>query len=425
MKGNAIKEKFIGDFILRTNISKFDRPCVLAVTEILTHINRMIGAETELNYKINPLKLTKGNIIIIIPVESHTRGDNDYEKMIECRFETIKNYIKNYNWDKSPGRLLWCWRTLIMSGVDVYGMTTLEYDDMRESIDYHLGPIKKIEVHDKTLNDGTVIRNIVDPLVVDYGLYVNLSVKFSDMNYCWNGLHLYEHLMTYGWENLDERNRIDMNGVTIMHGVCHVHSILKDRKTLLTYLANYLKFHNKTRETFDHLREAIILETKRTISETNYDRSLSNFGRSDPSAFDLEYKTSVFKYYSSLPFQIILLTPERLDVTYKMTVVPIVKPVTPTFKYMPLSVLRSRPDRNYSILKLSEKNDKCAIGIDCCAKPLSEDLDLSFLNTVLNNVMMKEPDPIKLEKYLNMVALPITNVVISSLDIHRNEFSID
>jgi hypothetical protein len=157
----------------------------------------------------------------------------------------------------------------------------LKYDDFKTKIEW--GPsediIKKYEpkLRQTILKDGSKLKEIVDPFVNDYGVYINLSVPFSEMDYGYNYLHFYEHMMTYAWKNESQQNMLELNGATTCHGLCYVYNIHSNQDSMEQYLKSYLEFHMKTRNDEywnNELLEGLKRELERTMSETLLDKSV-------------------------------------------------------------------------------------------------------------------------------------------------------
>lgn len=395
---------------------------VKVIYTLMQFLNFQLGAKTVLNYKIMELDANSEYIAIRIPIQYHTIADSSFRELLTKRVETVKTFISTYDWNKVNVFYKWCWRYLTRNKFDLFDMTRIRYGNIvDEPIDYNITIEEKTKIYEIKLEDGTIIRNIVDPFVLDYGLYINLSVPFKDMNYAWNSLHLYEHMMTYAWKNLSEKHRSDMNGGTMIHGLCYIYNIHSTLESLLDHFDNYLKFHLKTRtkEGWNDLKDGIETEIERTISETIDERSLTNMGRSDTYAFTKGYDTEIFRYYSNKPFTVLLITPVKINVKKYVKDLDFktkdeIKLQKRVYNYIPISVLRDIHDRGFIISKniSMEKRKTSAIGLDCIA--YSEDNDLSGLNMMLINVLMSD-DKKDLNEMMLKYSLPCTNAGISNM----------
>lgn len=382
---------------------------IFRISQLLcSKINQLIGAKTDINYRINQIEVIEDKIIIRFPIQKHSNETN----IISNRIDTIKQYIKSIEWEKMNKSFLWLWRTLYQ--LEYKMISTLIYDDYSEKIDWtideniikkYLPKVKKIKFEDNSL-----CKKIIDPLILDYGLFVNLSVPFNEMDYGYNYLHYYEHMMTYAWENLSQSYVKELNGATTCCGLCYIYSIHSTKKSLIEYLDNYMNFHQKTRDInfWNTLKPGLMLEQNRTISETINDKSMSNLGRSDPLS-NKKYDTKILHYYSSKPFEIIIVSPEEIVIQkYKLQTTEVEKPKVINFNYFPIHVFRDKRDRKFEIRSKKELNESLNVvsGIDCYVKTK---IDINELNTILNHLLLS--DSKKLKKIIEKIPLPNSNLL--------------
>lgn len=410
---------------------------------LINHINSQLGCKTALNYQITPVTISNSDeslfFQIKIPVLTYTNQQNttDVYELIDSKIDTILEFFNSFEWDKHPSIYLWCWRTLKLIGVNTLEIAKINVDindyTRSECINFNVPKQPLPSIREITMIDGTVIRSIVDPYMKGYGFFVDLSVPFSDMNFGWNYLHMYEHLMTHAWKGLSERDREDMNGSTMLHGVCYVYTTHHTMDSMMDYFKNYIKFHLESRhkKKWESLREGIELETQRTISETRDERSMVSIGRSDPSSYSFGYDTEVFRYYSSRPFSMLFVSNTEIDLNecrklYESMMrphEPVARPADISFDYIPLHVLRDKQDRQCYIVKyeytdeiidkiLSPADTKLAYGIDCVAA--STEHDLSVMNTLLVPFITMDIPLSKLKKYIRTEPLPM----------HANKFGL-
>ena len=177
--------------------------------------------------------------------------------------------------------------------------------------------IQEAQIKRITLKDSSTITYISDPYIRGYGVYSNLTLPFSEMNYSHNLLHLYEHLMTGSWEMLNKANVTLFNGCTYPNGLCYVftnHNTLNSTRIFLVADILY-RIKSRSDNFWNKLeyRAAFEREIERTISETRHERTLGSPGRSDCSAFDFNYNIPVLTYWSRLPFNYLVIGPDSLE----------------------------------------------------------------------------------------------------------------
>jgi hypothetical protein len=214
----------------------------------------------------------------------------------------------------------------------------------------------------KSLNDvpGDKLCIIYDQLTESYGVFVNCSLPFDDYKYGYNYLHFFEHIMTYAWRRLDKKDIVDINGTTVCNGICTIYVVLKSKEAAEKYTNSLLAFIDNIRtEGFweKDLKKARILETSRTMSETQPERSYANSGRTDTSVYKKGYDVEILKYFACKPMTIFIVSPEDIRGMFNESRLknldkkPFYKlPPPPTYNYYPVHVLRDKSDRDYFIL---------------------------------------------------------------------------
>ena len=394
---------------------------------ILNNLNQRCGADTVINYRILPsetiFKYKNGRkvykIILTFPIQQHQIDTND--DLILKNIDIIKNYIIDKDWENNYRQYIWIWR--ILNQLDYKPESSLIYDGYKCKFQWGFNDVKmekyKISYNEYQDKSGIIIKTIVDPLIKDYGLYINLSTTFNDMDYGYNYLHYYEHIMTYAWKKLPQQNMLELNGGTTCNGVCYVYNIHETKSSLELYLDKYLKFHSCSRKKEfwnGNLIEGLKTELERTISETLLEKSMSQMAKTDPYS-QYKYNTEILRYFSNKPFEIITYTPEKIDVEHFLkqydfqTKYEVNKPKKIIFNYYPIHVLRDKRDRGFHILhkKVDEKMEKDTIlGVD---NYILSNENLAQLNTILMNILLKNND--ELSKLLINTPTPLSNLNIN------------
>ena len=404
---------------------------------ILNHLNQRCGADTVINYRIFPSETTfkykNGNkiykIVLTFPIQQHQIDSND--DLILKNIDIIKNYIINKDWENNYRQYIWIWR--ILNQIHYKPESSLIYDDYKCKFQWGFDDNKmekyKIKYNEWMDETGIVVKEIIDPLIQDYGLYINLSTTFDEMDYGYNYLHYYEHIMTYAWKKLSQQNMLELNGGTTCNGVCYVYNIHENKKSLELYLNNYLKFHSLTRKKEfweKNMQAGLQTELERTISETLLEKSMSQMAKTDPYS-QYKYNTEILRYFSNKPFEIITYTPESINVKEFLkkydfkTKYEISKPKKIIFNYYPIHVLRDKRDRGFHILhkNLHKKENKdVVLGVD---NFIISNESLSQLNTILMNVILKNGD--ELTKILINNPTPLSNLNINMASQHSNDIN--
>lgn len=399
----------LGDDVIRK--AKTIQYLSLLLKQFLTFLNNMIGAKTTTNYHITNVK----NNTIMIPVYVYTNEEAKMDpfELVKKRVNTVRDFVGSINWDNVNKFHLWVVRSLSMFGINVSNafqiktyMPNTDYQMIDDVLLIKYPNIVYPSIKRYELKDGSMINVYVDPYIEDYGLFLNLSVKFDEMGMSYNALHLYEHLLTKPWMNSSSKDLIELNGCTYPVGICYVYTIHRTEEELKIHMNDLLKWLYESREKgfWKKQDENIQVETMRTISETRSERSLTSMGRSDHKAYDLKYNRKIFEYWSNKKYNILISSPEdikinvenleRLGEKYKLRSVQ--RPKNPVFKHFPIDVLRVKNITGERIRKMLTKeiisnivegldSNAGLYGVDCEMKNNIE--DLSVWNSVLHPLL--------------------------------------
>ena len=422
--------------------------------KFLTLLNSHIGANTNLNYHINPVKEFK----IQIPIYVYT---NDEKKMsssdlVEKRVNTLINHLENLDWSKHTNlQEQWLIYSLKTVGIDIttdflISTTTdptIGFQDLNQQpIKIKAPAIHQAKLKRITYADGSTILYLSTPYLNDYGVFVNLSTTFDEMGMSFNALHLYEHLMTYAWKGIDFSKIKMMNGSTWPHSLCSVFVITGSLESMKTFAASFIKFYLESREAGfwnkpENL-EGLKLETQRTISETRTERTLSSLCRSDLHAYDFKYNTNIFEYWSQRPFDMLIAGPDSLEKLFmnKQTIDKFIKlhpsrkvkrPENVIYKTLPLDTIKMKQMKQFRVIAADKQeirdymmrpnpNNKSLFGID--SKIVSDNENLDIYNSVLhvlcyNNKMFSEEE---LQRFTTYSVIPFSCIFFSDTSLSNN-----
>lgn len=397
------------------------------VIMFLRHLNYVIAAKTNINYQL----IDGRQLYIKFPIYVYTNEEAKLHPLdlILKRVESIRSFIENYDFSIDTKSTLWLIRTMTSLGVNLnsdFNITCdcddFDYQKIDTPLQFKYPPIEYPTIHRMTLSDGSTVIEYEDPYFNDYGVFINLSVPFDEMGMSYNGLHIYEHLMTKGWAELSVNDQIYANGITYPNGICMVYNILSTASAYEMYTNAAFEWLYKIRaENFwnDDISDDVLLETIRTISETRTERTLSSMGRSDLHAYTNSYNRNIFEYWSNKPYTILLTRPkgtkgvnrEQLEaMSKKYPLRNVERPDNVKLPFYPLEVMITKQNNKTYILKTDQQRIKEAImkpklktkmyfGVDCYMgqDESPEGNDLSEFNGVLypllyNNGMFDDDD---------------------------------
>lgn len=412
---------------------------------VMMYINMMIGARTSSNYHIE--KVVDFVIKIPIYVYTNVEKNSDPINLIDEKVRKVKQFLENFNWNEASKSQLWLVRSLHIMGINISSAFTLststpnlDYNDIID--DPVIVKFPKLEfpiIKRHVFSDNSFITYLSDPYVIDYGSFLNLTTSFNDMGMSYNALHLYEHIMTKGWADLDGKDVKILNGCTMSHALCHVytvHSTLESAKEhsvaaiLWSLMSREKGFWTKHKSILD-------LEIERTVSETRKERTMANMARSDLHAYDYAYNTDIFEYWSNRPFELLLVGPACMDkLTLNHNAIEeviqkyprrkdIVRPPNIKFSRIPIDVLKTKKIQGFKILRMDTDEVKrlildpptkinAILGYDCSFSCKFE--DLSELNTLLHpllfdgNLFTEE----ELKTFITKHIMPISCLSLSS-----------
>lgn len=340
-------------------------------------------------------------------------------EIVKKRIYDIKNILENFDYENIVKSVKWCIRAIKILNINTNKFLYIKYNSKKYYIKLSIFKKDLWNTHVYDSYDPKTklkIRQIVDPLISDYGLYVNHSKTFSDFCIRWNILHLYEHLMV-PWDIFGDDNILLTNGFTTPTGLCYCFTIMNSLSSLINNYNKFIIFFNKVRKDPSFLKERTKLEERRTLSESIDDKNFSSFGRVDPDFYENGYDINIFQYYANQPLEILLIVPEKINLSKlnKLNSTHIIqKPKTRIFNEPSMSMFRNRMTRTVIIEDMKHKNEKSYNGVDCILNSVIGE-DLSEMNNLLSNTfrILSQKD---LEKYISCHLIPNDNIGISVID---------
>lgn len=387
------------------------------LNNILKMFNNLIGAKSDLNYHILPVE----NNTIKIPIFKYNTTETILSKqdLISNKIDSIQKLFEKYDFSKENSIYMWFFRSIYINYSNTKSekikidnnlnskihnffekLFIIKYDDEQSYLHLNINNLEFPKVEEIKFIDGSIIYEYIDPYMIDYGLFCNYSQKLEELNYMYNGLHLFEHLLTHAWDNLESNNILYLNGSTFTNAICNIMIITSDETTLKKYTTSSIKFHidGRKNDFWNNTNlENIKLETSRTTSETLTERILCSTGRFDPSAFKTNYSTKPFQYWCTSPFNFLITTPKKItfneqNINKYISSIKfnVKKPKIEIFNHYPYEVLYAHKVYNDYLLKkdskkianniLNKKKTTAFYGVDC---KLKADMDLSTLMNFL------------------------------------------
>jgi hypothetical protein len=395
----------------------------------LSFINNIIGAKTNVNYHITPVVNNK----IVIPIYPYTNDEIQLnaKALITKRYKTILKFLSNMPLEHFNQRLRWIIRSLLKQKINFAHDFTIKAIIDNEPVSEDVIPFSFDKIVHETfkqykLRDGSLVNILIDPYMSNYGVFVDLSVKFEDMGMGYNALHLYEHLCIKAWTGLSSEHIVDINGATFPTGISYVYIVLNNFRSFKEHASASINWVRQTRrkEFWQSKRaeEFIRTETQRTISETREERVLNATGRTDPKGYNYQYNTDIFHYWANRPFNMLLTSPQEFSFEkHNLRVEDVRRPPNIHFERMPLDVIKAKENQQLRISRASTSsivNDvyssklaNVLYGINCHLVPLHEsssDENLSVYNSVLLPLLIlarHEPEE-KIKKYVSNNLIP-------------------
>ena len=384
--------------------------------KFMSMLNSNIGANTNLNYHIEPVKDFK----IKIPIHVYTNDEKklSMSDLISKRISTLTKHLSTIDWSKFTNlQEQWIIYSLKTSGIDIskdFTISTfidesIDFENLdHEVLNINLPSAKQPKIKRITYKDGSSILYLSSPYLTDFGIFANLTTDFSEMGMSFNALHLYEHLMTYAWKGIDFGKIKLMNGSTWPNALCSVFVITQTLESMKTFAAAFIKFYLESRDAgfweSKEMIDAVKLETQRTISETRLERTLSSLCRSDFHAYDFKYNTKIFEYWSQRPFDLLISGPDSLNKLFMnestinkfISLHPsrkIQKPGNVVYKTLPLDTIKMKELHQFRVIGADKdeiksrllnptSENKALYGID--SKIISDVENLDGYNSVLH-----------------------------------------
>lgn len=384
---------------------------------LFKYLTSIVSVETDAGYYICA---DSDDLEVSINVEIMDKKEStDIQKLVQKRIDSMTKALQNFNFKNASKTVRWCIRSVKILGINTDKFLYIEHGSKKHFIilDVFKTIPWKTEVFETTFKEsGLTVRQVVDPLIYDYGLYVNHSKKFEDFCICWNILHLYEHLMV-PWDILGDEKNLLTNGFTTPTGLCYCYTVLDSKQALRRDYNKFISFFNKVRKDPSFLKSKIKLEERRTFSESIEDKDFSSFGRADPDLYDKGYNIEIFKYYANQPLDILLICPEKIDVDSLDKLSKIVKVETPKKKEFDepgLAMFRNRMTRSIIIEDMKHKTPSSYNGVNCVLNSIIGE-PLNEMNNLISNTF-RTFSKTDLEEYLSKRIIPNDNIGISRID---------
>lgn len=421
-----------------SDVSSYNELCRISIMKLMNIIAHNICASTDVCYHPNRIKYNENDEIIILPITVQYHNDEgNMVDVIDSRVKTIKNTIEHMKFERNCELAIS--RILKKYNIDPFNLIEIRYvlSEGAELVSTNI-TLNFPDVPEPTITEKFYPKlnfrhlEYVDPLMLNYGLYVGLSKKFNEMGYCYNALHIYEHMMTCVWDKLDKSQVLVLNGCTYPTGKCYVYTIHKNEDSLKLYANKYVEEHNKSKskefweKTYN---ESLKRESIRTYSETQEDRSIKNFARTDPYVYkNMIYDYKPFIKFSNEPYTLLTVSPKHID--YNFDKIENLSSVhhnesysEQTFDFIPLSAIRN--DNNIIILKNTNlnkdifKHNSIVLGTDCVGIVREEkSRDVEEINTCLLFILDHDIKTIK--EFFKTKAMPIDNSGFNSIDLGFN-----
>lgn len=377
----------MSNVILKITIDKSILPNHTNIlTQLLKSIAEHLSWKTDVSYTPSKVIETDDEIYFIFNLEHHNES-NTLTEIVENRYNSILKSLKQYSYPTDKSK--YCGKLLNVNSVDFNKILQFQY--IKNNKVLLTKPLVLPEFKYKTnltveTNTKFNFRHLkyVDSTLSDYGLYIFLNRdNYTDYNYGYNFLHIYEHLMCDGIDiklsntkSSDTKlNPIITNGCTYPTNICKLFAIYSTPEGLVEAYRRYVEFHEKCKDINywkTTMKPRIKTETIRTWSETITNRSLTDCCRSDSSIFDrMEYDYNIFALFSQSQYTV--LTTSNIDLDFKLSDIKlsslepvsceltksnlkITNPIVPMFNRLPLNVIRNRS--NQFILDVNDLNDK-------------------------------------------------------------------
>lgn len=409
----------------------------------MNYLSYYIGAKSKINYHMGA-SIKNKLFIPIYPYEIEESHMTPID-LIKRKIDELQAVLSGIKWKESAKEYYWLISSIIKEGFEfdsslvcnVVSTSLAIKDEFPVPIPIRLSvPIDdKVRVHRVVSDDKSIITTIVDTHVVDYGLYIDISVPFDEMGIMSNGLHLYEHLCTKAWDGLNEKDMLIMNGSTAAVGTAYIYTVHRTYESFKRYLDATVNFIGKARSksfwTSDKMKEFIHKEVIRTISETRLERSSSLMARADPHAYEHGYNTDVFHYWSNRPFNIlcVVTSPEeefatrtKLNNISKMyPLIKVARPPNRMYRHAPIEAFITKMVAGYKTIKtspvdnakrvLSKRLESNTIyGVDCKIHISAQGAEDG--NTCLSALLFynRYIDENTLERYCNKNIMPYSNL---------------
>jgi len=440
MKNNKINELKLYEFNnlkITCDIKNYKPLVRKAIYCLMIYITRTIALASDVCYRPNKIVYDsqKKEFTIPITVQYHNE-EGDILTILNQRVKTIKNTILKIKFETN--KLKFIARTLNQYNIDPFNLLQISYyidnelELISEPIELKLPDVPNFTIKEYNYPNGN-FRHLeyIDPLLLDYGLYIGLSKPFTDMGYSYNALHIYEHMMTMAWNKLDRKDMTDLNGATFPSGLCYLYNFHSTKKSLKKYAREYVKFHQLTKQKSyweKELHDDLKRETIRTYSETQTSKNLKEFARTDPTVYEsMIYNIEPFIKFSQDKYTILTVSPEPIKFKFDKYIPQInedkVNIKERKYDFIPLAAIRNL--NNLIIINKKDLTEEiydknaCLFGVDSVALYTDDEMKESEIyNTVLLFILKSDINVI--HEFMKNKTMPIDNHNFSDIDVYCN-----
>ena len=408
------------------------------LNKVLYMLSYHIMVDTDVKYNPGTISKTSINASLNIPIEKNSEEEFNSTTLLINRLKSVRDLLNSIDFTKEKKENQYVLNCLSILNIPI--SCRLSYSDSIYENFILYNPIKHDnEIYENEFGNGCLIRQIVNPTISDYGMYINISKPYNEYTrYGYDYLHLYEHMMCVWSFKLSNEHVIETNGTTYYNGIANVYQILDSADVLKERVETFIRFYLSTRksDTWIKLQDDLVKQIKRTNSETRTDRNLNNPGRCDGGSYSYDYNTEVFRYWSNMPFKICVVVPEKIDfsdLSFNTEPVNMIKPKCRKYEYISINALKNK---NFLIKlsfeqfeelrkkhpkKYNEIMKKAGIGVDTIT--YCDYCDMSDCNNVLDNIVLGTNSLDSLKKVMKKSILPISNRYLSEIDLKYYNFN--
>ena len=149
------------------------------LNKVLYMLSYHIMVDTDVKYNPGTITKTSINASLNIPIEKNSEEEFNSTTLLINRIKSIRNLLNSIDFTKEKKENQYVLNCLSILNIPI--SCRLSYSDSIYENFILYNPIKHDnKIYENEFGNGCLIRQIVNPTISDYGMYVNISKPYNE-----------------------------------------------------------------------------------------------------------------------------------------------------------------------------------------------------------------------------------------------------